>query len=195
MYIHYTLIYMFFLLKKSIEVPRKLYLTFEKHINTPLYVLIDSIQVVGYTVWPKTANQGDSCVIKLRMSAPHKSENTRYQVKNRSLCHPLCLWCQHTLTGTFTYLSLKNMTSCCNSVTASKDRCGSHLSGVLGGGLFENSEANFGLIPVGNRNKQFRYILIRTNKTLVLKMYPAFFSYLIKCSWCNYQKSIVINTS
>lgn len=52
------------------------------------------------------------------------------------------------------YLPLKNRSSCCNSDTASKDKSGSHLSGVLGGGFFENWEAKLGLTPAGDRNEQ-----------------------------------------
>lgn len=51
-----------------------------------------------------------------------------------------------------TYLSLKNRTSCCNSVTASKDKSGSHLPGVLGGGFFDNIEGKFGLTPADNKS-------------------------------------------
>lgn len=53
----------------------------------------------------------------------------------------------------FTYLSLKNKTSCCSSVTASKDKYGSRLVGVFGGGLFEVSEVKLGLTPVHSREE------------------------------------------
>ena len=50
------------------------YLTFEKQNKVPLHILINSIQVGGYSVRPQAVDQGNPCFIKLWMFAPHKSE-------------------------------------------------------------------------------------------------------------------------
>lgn len=82
--------------------------------------------------------------------------------------------------GPLTHRSLKNRTSCCSSVTASKDKSGSHLSGVLGGGFLENSEAKLGLIPAGNRSEQVKFLFSHKQDDPALKYIPSSaFSYQI----------------
>lgn len=63
------------------------------------------------------------------------------------------------MTAQFAYLSLKNKSSCCKFVTASKAKCGSQLSGVLGGGFFEKRDANLGLTPASNRDQEVECII------------------------------------
>lgn len=83
------------------------------------------------------------------MFAPHESEKAENDLKY----HVIAVFFVSPISGDVAviYLSLKNRISCCNSVTASKDKSGSHLPGVLGGGFFDNSEAKFGLTPADNK--------------------------------------------
>lgn len=55
--------------------------TFKKHNNIFPRILVNGIQVGRYSVWPKTANQGDTRFLKFRMFAPHKPEKQEGYLK------------------------------------------------------------------------------------------------------------------
>ena len=148
-------------------------ITFKKQNNIFPHILIDSIQIRRYTFWPQTTNQSDCCPLKLMMFTPHKSEKAWESKIISIVVLPRILKAQRQQTTDekhiclsnlddveflrkCTYLSLKIRSSCCNCVTASKDRSGSHLSGVFGGGFFEARAAKLELIPTANRSKQFK---------------------------------------
>lgn len=101
-------------------------------------------------------------------------------------------WDMHVM-GRFTYLSLKNRSSCCNSVTASKDKSRSHFSGVLGGGFFDDSEAKLGLIPA-DRRKKFKVPFLTENyqTPLLLAVWSLFlFFCLTREGSCNSHECII----